>query len=269
MQLKMSSGVHISIEVHPNAWVRDIAFVHGNLASRRWWMPSLEYMKSWLPKNGAAGSVFLIEFPGCGLSQAPSSLEQVSMQAWARDFMGFLRQLGKAPMDLVGHSTGGLIAALMLGEAPDFFHRGIFLDSVGAKGIRFDSSMHQVFAAMKSSRELTAQVLGSTIHDLSPASTFFEEVLVPDAFLAVQNVGPWVLQALDQLDVRDQMARIQAEVLVLHGEHDNLLPRADSEELARLIPRARFEELKGCGHCGNIENPKLWVQKLVEFLGVS
>lgn len=269
MQLQMSSGVQISIEVHSNAWVRDIAFVHGNLASRRWWMPSLEQMKAWLPPTGATGRVFLIEFPGCGLSQAPSSFEQVSMQAWARDFVGFLRSLAKGPMDLVGHSTGGLIAALMMAEASDFFHRGVLLDPVGARGIRFDPSMHQAFAAMKASRELTAQVIGSTIHGLNPRSAFFEEVLVPDAFLAVQNVGAWVLQALDSLDVRGQMSKVQSEVLVLHGEFDQLLPRADSEELAKLIARARFEELEGCGHCGNVENPQLWVKKLVQFLGVS
>jgi pimeloyl-ACP methyl ester carboxylesterase len=194
-------------------------------------------------------------------------LEQVSMTSWAQDFTRHLQDLTKAPLDLVGHSTGGLIAALMLAEAPDLFHRAVLLDPVGARGIHFDPSMHQAFAAMKASRELTAQVIGSTIHGLDSESAYFKEIVVPDAFRAVQDVGPWVLQALDSLDVRNKMSAIRSEVLVLHGELDRLLPKEDSEELAQLIPQGRFEELMGCGHCGNVEKPQLWVQKMTSFLG--
>ena len=263
MVKNLPSGVSISIESHAQCWQRDIAFLHGNLASRRWWYPSIEVMKS---MGGGAGTAHLLEFPGCGEAPAPKSLQEVNMFRWAENFCSVLEQTATAPMDLVGHSTGGLVAALMLAHRPDLFHRAVLLDPVGATGVHFEESMHGAFAAMKSDRELTATVIGSTIYGNKPESLFFQNSIVPDAFHAVGSVGAWVLQALDGLDIRNQLKTVSSPVLVLHGEHDALLPVADSEALAALLPQGQFEIFAGAGHCANVELPKNLVEKMRSFL---
>ena len=170
------------------------------------------------------------------------------------------------PVNLVGHSTGGLIAGIMLATAPELFNKAYLLDPVGAEGVKFNPEMIAAFEQMKADKALTAAVIGSTIFEVDANSPFFKDVLVEDAFRAVKAVGHLVLQALDGLDSRPQLKNVQHPVMVVHGEMDQLLPMADSKNMAQLFKNGKFEVLAGCGHCANIENPKLFTQSMSQFL---
>ena len=249
----LSHGLDYHFEVLPSPFAQDVAFVHGNLASRRWWYPLLESWKAQHPQTGG-GRIFLLEFLGCGLSQAPKDPSQVNMHTFAKDFVALLKEQ-KFQGSLVGHSTGGLIAGLMMAQAPGFFKSGFALDPVGAKGVQFDQAMTQAFEAMKADRQLTATVIASTILNVNVEDPFFQQVIVEDAYRAVQDVGDLVLRALAGLDTQSQIAQIQEPWMVAHGDQDVLLPKADSAQLASLAPRGQFQEVTGAGHCLNYENP--------------
>lgn len=242
----------------------NVLFIHGNLASNRWWVPM---EKEWM-ETGLRGPGCLVygEFRGCGQSATPKSDSEVDMHVFAQDFINLVRELNRGPFSVVGHSTGGLIAALMLAKAPELFERAVLLDPVGAQGVRFEPSIIEAFEQMKKDKALTAKVIGGTIHQNDPESSFFREIIVEDAQKAVQAVGHLVLKALDGLDVRKEVAKIPHPVLVLHGEHDSLLPMKDSEALARLMTKGQFEVFQGQGHCANVENPKAFVGKIQSFL---
>lgn len=205
------------------------------------------------------------EFRGCGKSTAPKSLADVDMNVFAKDFIALVESLKLGPVNLVGHSTGGLICALMMSARPDLFERQVLLDPVGAHGVKFEDSMLGAFEQMKRDPVLTATVIGSTIHKNNPNTPFFKDVIVKDAFMAVQSVGALVLQALKGFDTTEQLKSVRKPTLVLHGEHDVLLPMADSMEMA-LMMNGDFKILKGCGHCANIENPDAFVEVVHGFL---
>lgn len=256
----------INLEVKENLVPEDIFFIHGNLASNRWWMPAEDVWKKQAQGKNFTGSLIYGEFRGCGKSTAPKSLEDVGMQLFAADFISKIRSLNRPPMHVVGHSTGGLIASLMLAQAPELFKKAVLLDPVGAQGITFDRSMIAAFEQMKTDRNLTSAVIGSTIHNNNSQSDFFQQVVVEDAFHAVKSVGHWVLEALDGLDVRGELADVKHPVLVLHGEHDKLLPLADSKALAQLLPNGKFAVVPDQGHCANVENPQKFVNLVHDFL---
>jgi pimeloyl-ACP methyl ester carboxylesterase len=46
----------------------------------------------------------------------------------------------------------------------------------------------------------------------------------------------------------ERLPRITAPTLVIHGEHDPLIPVAAAHDLARRIPGARLEIIPGWGH---------------------
>lgn len=260
---KLADGSQLHYQVSASL-PRPTFFIHGNLASNNWWMPTLKELEQRLPQQ--TQPMIMAEFKGCGKSSTPKSEADVDMHQFAEQFCSLIESLSLGQkVNLVGHSTGGLIAALMLSKKPMLFEKAILLDPVGANGVTFDSNMIQAFEAMKVDRALTEVVIGSTIHNNS-ADEFFKKTLVEDAFQSVKTVGHWVLKALDRLDITQDVAKIQHSVLVLHGEHDVLLPKADSEKLAQLIPHAHFEVVKGQGHCTNIENPKLMAEIIAKFL---
>jgi pimeloyl-ACP methyl ester carboxylesterase len=154
----------------------------------------------------------------------------------------------------------------MMAKQPKLFKRAVILDPVGVHGIKFDSSMLAAFEAMKIDKKLVATVLASTIYNCDQDSDFFHKIVVEDAFHAVQTVGAWVLQALDGLNVENEISTINNSVLVLHGEHDLLLPIEESKMMAALMKNARFEVIKNHGHCMNAENPATFVSTVSDFL---
>jgi 3-oxoadipate enol-lactonase len=60
----------------------------------------------------------------------------------------------------------------------------------------------------------------------------------------------------------DRLKHIRAPTLVLTGDKDRLVPPANSEVLARSIPRARLQVLRGAGHVFPLEREEETVRAL-------
>ncbi len=261
-------NAEIEYEVIPNCLPQTTMFVHGNLASSRWWYPTEDAAKRNYKGQTLTGDMILVNFRGCGKSSAPKDLNEVNMRLFAEDFNQLAQSLQKKSekINLVGHSTGGLIVGLMLAQKPELFNKAVMLDPVGATGVKFDDSMTAAFEQMKVDKNLTGIVLASTIYNCNTESDFFKQVVVEDAYSAVKAVGAWVLQSLDGFNGKSDIIAVQHPVLVLHGEHDGLLPVAESKAMAVLMKNGRFETVPGQGHCTNVENPEKLVQILDGFL---
>jgi len=52
-----------------------------------------------------------------------------------------------------------------------------------------------------------------------------------------------------------RLPRLRVPTLVLHGDHDRLIPDINGRLIARLVPRARFHSLKGAGHVYGTDAP--------------
>ena len=73
-------------------------------------------------------------------------------------------------------------------------------------------------------------------------------------------------QALATLDLRASAATMRVPTLVLVGEEDEATPPAMSEELAALLPDARFKLLPGCAHVPQLQRPEVFLDAISEFL---
>jgi len=257
-------GVGLNYEIHSGVLPFDTIFLHGNLASNRWWKPALQVWKS-TAKPGLEGRAILVEWRGNGDSDAPQSSADLNPEVLAQDHIRLLKHLGVAKACLVGHSTGGLIGLIAMMRAPELFHRAFLLDPVAASGVQFDQPMYDAFTQMSQSRDFCAMILGATIHGNDAKSPFFQE-LVDDAFRIAKTNWHGVPDALKSTDVSGELEKLAVPTLVAHGEFDTLLPKEKSVEMANRLQNGQFLEITGQGHSCNVENPRQFVSLVDQFL---
>lgn len=234
---------------------RDTLFLHGNLAANLWWEPALATLK----KRGAhgPGRALLAEWRGCGQSL---EFRGFGLRTLAEDMNALLGHLNVSAADIVGHSTGGIIALHALAQSPALYRSALLLDPVPPEGVRFGPEMRDAFERMGRDPEFCAAIILSTIHGGEVDSGLRQRV-AEAAFRVAPSVWsgvPDMLHAPPALD----LTRISHPVLVAHGEFDTVLPLQASLELSERLPHGVFEKLLGRGHCTNLEDPNLFVDLL-------
>ncbi|MFX1243215.1 MAG: alpha/beta fold hydrolase [Promethearchaeota archaeon] len=71
---------------------------------------------------------------------------------------------------------------------------------------------------------------------------------------------------VDTFDTFDRLPEIKIPTLILHGTEDQILPVENAKILAERIPSAELILIENTGHGMNIQENKLWTQKVLDFL---
>lgn len=264
MALHTFENYSIGYTVLENSAPVDMVFLNGNLATSRWWLPTVEELKTQFAGRELSGRMIFFELPGCGDSSPVQG--DLDVPTIANQYLELLKVLNVKSAHIVGHSTGGLLSCWLMAKAPEIFKRALLLDPVGAKGIQFDDVVLEKYEEMKASKELTAAIISFTILNCDTQSAYFQQVIAEDTFKSVKQVGSRIIRALRGYNSESVIKNVKADVTILFGDKDILLPKADAQALTHLIPNSRFVEVAGAGHCLNIENPKLMAQYLRDYL---
>lgn len=257
------NNISIHYEIIEGAVPTDTIFLHGNLASNAWWKPAA---KIWQSRNqNLPGRLILAEWQGCGKSTGPREEKDLAPENLATDFTALLEAIGSKKANLVAHSTGGLIGLIAMAQRPELFNRAVLLDPVSHLGVQFGPEMFEAFTRMSQDRGFCELIILSTAHQ-AQLSDELKKQIVDDAFGVHPLIWHGVPRALNDIDISSQLPAIQQPVLILHGEHDTLLPKERSRELAELLPNGKFYEIPGRGHSTNVENPGLFVEIVDSFL---
>jgi len=176
-----------------------------------------------------AGTVYAVNLRGHGPSDWPGTY---SIRAMADDVTSLLRQLGGPPVDLVGHSLGGLVACTVASAHPELLRR-LVLEDVGLLRPRP--------AAM-------------------PARP---DGVLPFDWRMVEQVRP----EIDDPDPRwpAVVARIAAPTLVIAGGPSSPVPQEHVAELVRTIPDGRLVTVDA-GHLVHAKRPEEFTHHLQAFL---
>ena len=168
--------------------------------------------------------VIVPDLPGFGASE--HDVADYSIRAHARYVLELLDVLGVARADVVGFSMGGGVALSMADIAPARVRSLTLLSSIGAQEYELlgdyaiNHALHGVqLAGLWGLREFTPHfgVLDRTILGIPYARNFYDS---------------------DQRPLRGILSRWPGPMLILHGEHDPLVPVAAAREHGRLVPQA-------------------------------
>jgi len=219
-----------------------------------------------VPKLARKHRLTVINLPGYGGS-SPAGKDIESYADRVADFLDAMR----LPRDsaVLGNGFGGFIAVMLAVRHGKRFGRLIAAPALAG----FPEAAKQPFHRMASlvSAQGMSAVLDAAIQRMLPAA-FIEKnpAIVAQRKASLARADPACFAtaclALAKLDLSAALKEIGNPTLVMAGSEDATTPPALARALAGGIAGAKFVELKGCGHCPQIEDPDAFVAALEGFL---
>lgn len=177
---------------------------------------------------------------------------------------------------LIGWSLGGLLALQLAHQFP---HRvsGLILIASNARFTRTTDWPAALSPAtldnfgttlMENTAATVQRFLALQVHGSDQQRQ--QLLLLRQAVNERPVARPWALhRGLDMLrnvDLRDRLAAISQPALLIHGQHDRIVPDQAGPAMACLMPQARSLSIRSAGHAPFLSHPELTSQAINDFL---
>lgn len=208
------------------------------------------------------------DFRGHGDSERPASY---TLDDLIDDMVTLIQSLDLPKVHVLGVSMGSYVAqgvAIRLGDRVER------LVLVATKSTGKTSAMQALFEAHADELEglsHNAKLLKASkymYHDLQAVGKWSREAAKKAEPMTAEQIEA-ANDALMGFDFTKELSKITAKALVISGDHDQLNPPEKARETARLIPHATFVEFNQSGHAPNVEQQLLFLDFVLEFLGVE
>lgn len=245
----------VRLEIIEGGQGRPVVFLHPGIGLRNA-SPFLERLSS-------LGQVIAPAHPGFHGSERAPGITSVDDLAYV--YLDLLKGL-KEPAVVVGASLGGWIALEMAVKSVEHIAGLVLIDSVG---IRFETRDVQDFADIYAVSP--AEIGKRLYHD--PARAQIDYPTTPQAELEViaRNREAEVLYTwspyMHSPRLGTRLHRVDAPTHVVWGDSDGFVPPAYGQRLAKALPHASFEIIRGAGHFPHIEQPDPLVASIERFIG--
>ena len=209
----------------------------------------------------------LLNLPGYGNS-SPAGTD---IESYADRVAAAMDAL-KLPRDaaVLGNGFGGFIAVMLAVRHGDRFGHLVAAPALAGFPEAAKQPFHRMAAAV--SAQGMGAVLDAAIQRMLPAPFIAANPgVVAERKAALAKADPACFAtaclALAGLDLSTSIHEISNPTLVMAGSEDATTPPALARKLVEGIRGAKYMELKGCGHCPQIEDPAAFVAALEGFLG--
>jgi 3-oxoadipate enol-lactonase len=203
---------------------------------------------------------------GAGRSATPAG--PYAPADFARDLAGLLDHLGISRAHLVGHSGGGVVNQRFALDFPDRVASLVLVSTSSEVGERARAAWTKIADGIE--RDGFGPERDPDPRSFAPAFAAAHPDVVRALARQTRANDPRAYaasaRAFGSYAWTDELARIDAPVLVLQGLDDRLTPPGGSVILARHLPRARLVMLPGAGHNLPIEMPELFTATVIAFL---
>ena len=208
---------------------------------------------------------------GTGKSDKPDT--EYDLAVMADEAVAVLQACGHEQAHVVGLSMGGMIAQLVALRHPQRVRKLVLLSTTPGGPHTVAPTPAAMAALIPDMTQPPEQIVRSAMQAIA-APGFADahpEVLSEIVQTAMNAPTPQFvfvrqMAAIMASDRYDDLPRIQAPTLVIHGDADALVPHANAQILAERIPGAQLVTLRGCGHLAMWEQPAELAQALSAFL---
>ncbi len=251
-----------------------LVFLHGLFETPDLWLPSLARL------GLTEDSALCPSLPGHSSADTAGSTEaDLASGAWLDRMVNAIAAFsGGEPCILVGHSTGGMIAAMIARAAPGLVHSIVMAGSLtcGHRGLKATASMRLMangvlgplafragWAWSLSSQAVFAEQLRGVMAQGDPLDipdTMRQTLQQCDAG-AIRSMALWVLAQ----SVATGMAEIEVPVLAMIGQSDTVVPPQHQFGILRHHPMSQGVLMAG-GHLPFVENPEQFDRTLLQWI---
>jgi pimeloyl-ACP methyl ester carboxylesterase len=219
--------------------------------------------------------VVAVDHRGHGASTKTHDVASYSVEQLVDDFVAFLEQATRPPVDLLGHSMGGRIVLGAVLQRPELVRSLILMDTTAWSFQPADPQVREMMSAFIAAYDPAGglpdpNLMRGPEDDLIEATT--PESWRDRKLELFEGTDPYLLKAVGtelftstELSVRDRLEEITCPVTVLVGENDH--PFVDqAPELAAEIPNGRLVVIGGAYHSPQLTHPDEWLTAIGEHL---
>jgi pimeloyl-ACP methyl ester carboxylesterase len=223
-----------------------------------------------VPALAGAYRVIRVDLLGHG---RPGPAARYDVPAQASRAGAALDRLGVGRVTVIGHSSGGMVAAALAEQRPGQVAALVLINTGPSPDAKLpDPPLARLLNVPLAGRLLWRLKTEATIRKAAHTA-FTRPVDIPDAFIAhMQGMtyrsftatmrGYW--DYLGQRSIPDRIAGLGLPVLVIFGSEDRRW-RSSSAAAYRDVPGARVELLPGVGHTPIVEDPQTTAKLLLAF----
>lgn len=244
-----------------------VLMLHGWGAFKELWWSTLGGL-------GRDHRCFALDLPGHGASPLGQA---ATLPALAATVAAFCDDLGLSAITLMGHSMGGAVAVELALLRPDLVHHLVLVDAA------IDAHLMPIYAQVYLIPTFgwallrLSQALGRAMRPLTTqvphahGGGWVRPWLRRTAYLALfEPEGLHRLyRSLFATRAGPRLGLLAAPTLIISGQFDGLVPTANSRRLVRLIPGARYAEIRGALHNPMDERPYDFEQAVRAFLAAG
>lgn len=229
-----------------------LLFLHDGYGQRRW--------EPFMAALAEHYDVIVPDHPGFGRSDIPDWLDNIHDLAYF--YLDFLTALDLRDVHLVGHAFGGWLACEIAVRNATALATLTLVAPSGLRvlGLRkrdvFLMTREAIVAESFHNPPITAAILAS------PSSDDAVDVEIKNAAMYARLA--WQPRLYDP-HLAKWLDRIHTPTMLLWGDDDRIIQHAYADEFARLIPSARVETIRDCGHVPQIEMPDRFVHAITNF----
>ena len=264
-----------------------LVLVHGFAAGSGHWRRNAAVLAA------AGWRVYGLDLIGFGASSQPALW--LDNRLWARQLRAFIEQVVQAPVVLVGHSLGGLVALSCAVFFPDLVRAvvaaplpdpSLMLPPAGSHPRRrpwlrrLRRWLVNLLCRLLPLELLVPLLAHSPLLDLGIQSAYRTAVIGDGELhrvIAKPARRPGAVRALRAMSIamalRPQAAtapallkRLSQPLLLIWGLEDRLVPVLVAEQVGRLRPDLPLELIEGSGHCPHDEHPDAFNALLLQWL---
>ncbi len=229
---------------------------------------------SWLPVIfGLAKHFKVIMIDNRGVGRSSKDNSNISIEDMTDDCADLINYLKLSPVNVLGHSMGGMIAMDLSIRYPKLVDKLILEATAPTMSNRNVEMLQDWVTFLKSGMNKKLWFRNMYYWIFSPS--FFNDKVMLDQSVDMAVRYRYAqsdisfenqVDALSEFDCQNLLSEIKARTLIIYGEQDLLFPASETEKIFNNISDMDSTTIKNAAHSIHMDEPEVFIREVVDFL---